>query len=81
MSPALLGAFIGATAILMLIPGPNVALIVANSLAFGARAGLMTRLAGRPRPLRHRPVRPLAQPHDRRAAMVGAAVGLALARR
>ncbi|HKN29201.1 MAG TPA: LysE family translocator [Roseiarcus sp.] len=42
MSPALFGAFVGATAILMLIPGPNVALIVANSLVFGARAGLMT---------------------------------------
>ena len=42
MSPALFGAFVGATAILMLIPGPNVALIVANSLAYGARAGLVT---------------------------------------
>lgn len=35
-------AFIGAVAILMLIPGPNVALIVANSLAHGARFGLLT---------------------------------------
>ena len=42
MSPALWAAFAGATAILMLIPGPNVALIVANSLRFGVRAGLMT---------------------------------------
>jgi threonine/homoserine/homoserine lactone efflux protein len=42
MSPALLAAFVGATAVLMLIPGPNVALIVANSLAFGVRAGLLT---------------------------------------
>jgi homoserine/homoserine lactone efflux protein len=42
MSPALFSAFVGATAILMLIPGPNVALIVANSLTFGARAGLVT---------------------------------------
>jgi threonine/homoserine/homoserine lactone efflux protein len=42
MSPALFGAFVGASAILMLIPGPNVALIVANSLAYGARAGLAT---------------------------------------
>jgi homoserine/homoserine lactone efflux protein len=42
MSPALYAAFIGATAVLMLIPGPNVALIVANSLRFGARAGLLT---------------------------------------
>jgi homoserine/homoserine lactone efflux protein len=40
MSSALFGDFVGASAILMLIPGPNVALIVANSLAFGAR--LMT---------------------------------------
>lgn len=29
-----------ATAVLVLIPGPNVALIVATSMAFGARAGL-----------------------------------------
>ncbi len=42
MSPALLAAFVAATAVLMLIPGPNVALIVANSLTFGARAGLLT---------------------------------------
>ena len=42
MSPALFGAFVGATAILMLIPGPNVALIVANSLTYGPRAGLVT---------------------------------------
>lgn len=42
MSPALFGAFLGATTILTLIPGPNVALIVANSLAVGARAGLFT---------------------------------------
>jgi len=42
LSPALLAAFVAATAVLMLIPGPNVALIVANSLTFGARAGLLT---------------------------------------
>jgi len=35
-------AFILATTILMLIPGPNVALIVANSVAYGTRFGLMT---------------------------------------
>jgi threonine/homoserine/homoserine lactone efflux protein len=35
-------AFVAATAILMLIPGPNVALIVANSLARGTRVGLLT---------------------------------------
>jgi threonine/homoserine/homoserine lactone efflux protein len=33
-----------ATAVLVLIPGPNVALIVANSLKFGFRAGVYTAL-------------------------------------
>ena len=42
MSPALFAAFLAATAVLMLIPGPNVALIVASSLSFGPRAGLAT---------------------------------------
>jgi threonine/homoserine/homoserine lactone efflux protein len=40
--PSLLLAFIAATTILMLIPGPNVALIVANSVAWGTRYGLLT---------------------------------------
>jgi homoserine/homoserine lactone efflux protein len=35
-------AFIAASAILILIPGPNVALIVANSVTHGTRFGLMT---------------------------------------
>jgi threonine/homoserine/homoserine lactone efflux protein len=35
-------AFIAASAVLILIPGPNVALIVANSVAHGTRFGLMT---------------------------------------
>jgi len=35
-------AFVLATCILMLIPGPNVALIVANSVAYGTRYGLVT---------------------------------------
>ncbi len=35
-------AFIGAVAALMLLPGPNVALIVANSVAYGPRYGLLT---------------------------------------
>lgn len=35
-------AFIAATAILILIPGPNAALIVANSVAHGTRSGLLT---------------------------------------
>lgn len=34
--------FVAATAILILIPGPNVALIVANSVAYGTRFGLLT---------------------------------------
>jgi len=42
LSPSLYAAFVAATVLLMLVPGPNVALIVANSLAFGARVGLVT---------------------------------------
>ncbi len=42
MSITLFTAFVVATAALMLIPGPNVALIVANSLRFGIRGGLIT---------------------------------------
>ena len=34
--------FVAATVILMLIPGPNVSLIVANSIAYGTRYGLLT---------------------------------------
>ncbi|MEJ1157672.1 LysE family translocator [Prosthecomicrobium sp. N25] len=34
--------FVAASALLILVPGPNVALIVANSLAHGARYGLLT---------------------------------------
>jgi homoserine/homoserine lactone efflux protein len=34
--------FVLASTILMLIPGPNVSLIVANSIAYGARYGLLT---------------------------------------
>ncbi len=41
----LLPAFVLATAVLMMIPGPNLALIVANSLAYGARWGILTVLA------------------------------------
>ncbi len=40
--PTLLGLFIVSCITLALIPGPNVALIVSNSVAFGARYGLMT---------------------------------------
>jgi threonine/homoserine/homoserine lactone efflux protein len=35
-------AFVAATVVLIAIPGPNVALIVANSVAHGARYGLLT---------------------------------------
>jgi homoserine/homoserine lactone efflux protein len=42
LSPSVYAAFVAATVVLMLVPGPNVALIVANSLAFGARVGLVT---------------------------------------
>ncbi len=35
-------AFVLATSVLMLIPGPNVALIVSNSVAYGARYGFLT---------------------------------------
>ena len=35
-------AFVAATSILILIPGPNVSLIVANSVAYGTRYGLLT---------------------------------------
>lgn len=37
-----LAALVAATTVLVLIPGPNVALIVANSLGFGLRSGLIT---------------------------------------
>jgi homoserine/homoserine lactone efflux protein len=39
--PLYLG-FIGATALLILMPGPNVSLIVGNSIAHGTRYGLLT---------------------------------------
>lgn len=38
----LYAAFVAAVTVLMLTPGPNVALIVANSVAHGARYGLLT---------------------------------------
>jgi hypothetical protein len=42
LSAALVTAFVAATATLMLIPGLNVALIVADRLCFGVRGGLIT---------------------------------------
>src|SRR5690348_2839345 len=38
----LYAAYVLAVVVLMVIPGPNVALIVANSIAHGARFGLLT---------------------------------------
>lgn len=42
MDPTLALALMAATALLVAIPGPNVALIVANTLAHGGRAGART---------------------------------------
>ncbi|MGD0720662.1 MAG: LysE family translocator [Roseiarcus sp.] len=42
MSPHLYAAFVLTSVALILIPGPNVALIAANSLAHGPRYGLLT---------------------------------------
>ena len=42
MDPALLLAFVAATATLALIPGPNMALIVSTSITHGTRSGLIT---------------------------------------
>ncbi len=43
--PHLMPTFLLAVTVLMLIPGPNVALIVSNSLAHGSRRGMLTALA------------------------------------
>jgi len=42
MSVELYLAFVVATGLLIAIPGPNIALIVANSLSYGTRYGLLT---------------------------------------
>jgi threonine/homoserine/homoserine lactone efflux protein len=42
MDPALFLAFVAATVVLALFPGPNMALIVGNSVAYGTRWGLLT---------------------------------------
>lgn len=42
IDPGLFLAFVTAVAVLMLIPGPNVALITANGMAYGVRYGLLT---------------------------------------
>lgn len=42
IDPAHYFAYLGAVFILTIMPGPNVALIVANSVAYGARYGLLT---------------------------------------
>ena len=41
MSYELFAAFVAATTVLILMPGPNVSLIVANSIAHGAKYGLV----------------------------------------
>ena len=48
MDWALYAAFAAATAILILIPGPIVALIVSNAVAYGTRFGLLTILGSGP---------------------------------
>jgi threonine/homoserine/homoserine lactone efflux protein len=42
MSPELYFAFLAATLVMLVIPGPNVTLIVANAVAYGTRFGLFT---------------------------------------
>jgi threonine/homoserine/homoserine lactone efflux protein len=42
IDPSLFAAFVAAVVVLMLIPGPNVALTVANSVTWGTRYGLLT---------------------------------------
>src|SRR5271154_5183831 len=42
IDPGLFLAFAAAVTVLMLIPGPNVALITANSLAYGPKYGFLT---------------------------------------
>jgi threonine/homoserine/homoserine lactone efflux protein len=42
MHPSLYLGFVAASTILILIPGPNVSLIVANAIAYGTRYGLLT---------------------------------------
>ena len=42
IDPGLYAGFVAAVVVLMLIPGPCVAFIVANSLSYGPRYGLLT---------------------------------------
>lgn len=42
IDPSLYLAYVATVTVLILMPGPNVALIVANSVAYGARYGLLT---------------------------------------
>ncbi len=44
MSPELYAAFVLATVILILMPGPIVSLVIANALAYGTRTGVQTAL-------------------------------------
>ena len=42
VDPTLYLAFVAAVTVLMLIPGPNVALIAGNSVAYGPKYGVLT---------------------------------------
>jgi threonine/homoserine/homoserine lactone efflux protein len=42
MSPEVYAAFLAATLVMLVMPGPNVTMIVANSVAYGTRYGLFT---------------------------------------
>jgi len=42
IDPGLFLAFAAAVIVLMLIPGPNVALVIANGVAYGPKYGLLT---------------------------------------
>lgn len=42
MNWTLFSAFVGATALLIIIPGPNVMLVISRSMRFGVKAGLIT---------------------------------------
>jgi threonine/homoserine/homoserine lactone efflux protein len=46
MSPELFFAFLVATIVIIIVPGPTVTLIIANSLRYGARAGLLNVAGG-----------------------------------
>ncbi len=69
MSLSVYLTFVGASVGLILLPGPNVALILATSLSQGLRAGLATVLGAA-----------LAMVLQLTVVVLGAGIGLALAR-